>query len=117
MVARPALRRHRTVCSSRVGVWPLVRMAAHFRWANGNTAATFRSQAGTDMELVMNSDNWLVKVCPDGTFTARGQQRLVESRAIAAACWFMVRVQDDAHEMLFSEIVFEPTFERRHTPL
>ena len=64
-------------------------MAAHFRWANGNTAATFRSQAGTDMELVMNSDNWLVKVCPDGTFTARGQQRLVESRAIAAACWFM----------------------------
>ena len=35
-------------------------------------AAQVRTQADTDMETVMDADNWLVLVCPRGTFTAQG---------------------------------------------
>ena len=77
-----------------------------FAWANGNTAAAIRAQADTDMELVMEADNWLVLVCPRGTFTARGARRLIAAREVNAACWYMARVPDPAaQQLLFSQIV------------
>ena len=35
-----------------------------FAWANGTTPAQIRTQADTDMDLIMGADNWLVVVCP-----------------------------------------------------
>ena len=46
-----------------------------FAWANGTTPAQIRTQADTDMDLIMGADNWLVVVCPRGTFRAQGNRR------------------------------------------
>ena len=48
-----------------------------FAWANGSTPAQIRTQADTDMDLIMGADNWLVVVCPRGTFRAQGNRWLI----------------------------------------
>ena len=81
-----------------------------FTWADGNTPAQVRQQADSDMNLLMEADNWLVEVCPAGTFAARGSRRITAARAINAAAWFMARLAPAARQLVFSEIVFDPQF-------
>ena len=66
-----------------------------FAWANGTTPAQIRTQADTDMDLIMGADNWLV----------------IAARALNAAGWFMARIHEPAaQQMLFSHIVWDPAF-------
>ena len=82
-----------------------------FAWANGGTPAQVRQQAGTDMDMLMDTDNWLIVVCPRGTFCAQGARRLVAARALNAAAWFMSRVLDPAAQQLLREYrLFDPAF-------
>ena len=82
-----------------------------FAWANGSTPAQVRTQADTDMDLIMGADNWLVVVCPRGTFRAQGSRWLIAARALNAAGWFMARIHEPAaQQMLFSHIVWDPAF-------
>ena len=82
-----------------------------FAWANGTTPAQIRTQADTDMDLIMGADNWLVVVCPRGTFRAQGSRWLIAARALNAAGWFMARIHEPAaQQMLLSHIVWDPAF-------